>query len=246
MVLLSLDDVLTIRRRLVRTVVGDGAWGNVDPVAPDKLDSAVARQQTGYGGVAKYDTVHEVAATLFYGINMAHAFENGNKRTSLVTLLVFLDRNKQVVVDTSQDDLYEMTTQVAAHTFPLRAADKQRNADAEVGAIGSWLRGRVRPLTLGDRTMRFSEMRRHLEAQGCVFDDPNQNFIKIRNGQLSIRTGFPRHDFEIDVTEIKRIRRALRLDEAHGVDSAAFYDFESRVDTFVNQYRQVLSRLALV
>lgn len=246
MVLLSLSEVLTIRRRLVKTVVGDGAWGNVDPVAPDKLDSAVARQQTGYGGVAKYDTVHEVGATLFYGVNMAHAFENGNKRTALVTLLVFLDRNKQVMVDTSQDELYEMTTQVAAHTFPLRAADKQRNADTEVGAIGSWLRARARPLVLGDRHMKFSELKQHLEDQGCSFDPPGGNFIKIRRGQMTISTGYPRHDFEIAVSEIKKIRRALRLDEAHGVDSAAFYDFEGSVDAFVNKYRQVLSRLALV
>jgi death-on-curing family protein len=246
MVLLTVQEVLTIRRRLVFTLIGDGAWGAVEPVAPDRLESAVARQETGLGRTRKYETVHELAATLFFGVNMAHAFENGNKRTALVTLLVFLDRNKHVLVDTPQDELYEMTRQVAAHEFPLRGRDERRTADAEVGAIASWLRPRVRPLVLGDRHMRFSELRRHLEAQGCTFEEPSHNYIKIRREGHSIRTGFPRHDFDIAVSEVKRIRKALHVDEAHGIDSAAFYNFEASVDTFVNQYRQVLSRLALI
>nr|WP_197425786.1 type II toxin-antitoxin system death-on-curing family toxin [Microbacterium hominis] len=202
------------------------------------------------GSFKKYTSVPQVAATLFYGLALNHPFENGNKRTALVAMLVFLQQNRTLLVDTSEDDLYDMATQVAAHDFILPDG-QERSSDSEVAGIADWLESRTRPLVRGDKSMMFQELRAQLESQGCEFAAPGRNYIKVyrqtREGRFSARLGYPRANFNVGVRDVKRVRRQLRFDELHGIDSGAFYDddVEAVVDHFVNTYRQVLDRLAL-
>ena len=184
----------------------------------------MARQDTGFGKVEKYKTVPEAAATLFYGLAMSHAFENGNKRTALVSMLALLERNKQLIVDTSEDDLFDLVTTMVKHELPIQRNSKSKVDDLEVEYVGRWIRDRLRELTLGDKHMRFRDFKSQLESLGCRFDDPNRNFVKIHRGEHSFSTGYPRANFVVDVHLAKDARRALKLDEIHGVDSAAFYD----------------------
>lgn len=243
---LAEDEVLTVRRRLTSSELAIQDFGATEPLRPMLLNSAVARQQVGLGSALKYNTVDQVGATLFYGLIMNHAFENGNKRTALVTLLVFLERNKWVMSGPDEDAIFDFTTSVAAHEFPKIRRAPRLTSDEEVAAIAAWIRTNSRQLTKGDRSMKFSELRRQLEAQGCEFDKPDKNFIKVRRGALSFNTGYPRKNFYVSVTEIKKMRRTLKMDEASGVDSTAFYELEAAVDSFVNEYRQLLDRLAEV
>jgi death-on-curing family protein len=242
---LSEDEVLLVRRRMASLdIATQDAFGLTQPLHPDKLSSAVFRQFTGAGGVYKYTTVPDVGANLFYGVAMSHAFENGNKRTALVSLLVFLDKNKTFVVDAGEDDLYELARSVAAHEITIEES-KPRNADTEILAVASWIRSHTRQISLGDSAMEFKELRQTLEVLGCTFDKPEKNFVKIRHGTHgNVKTGYPRANFEIAVSEIKRIRKGLRLDEAHGLDSTGFYSLEGKVDDFVNTYRNLMKRLA--
>jgi death-on-curing protein len=241
---LSLDDVLQVRRRMSTLAIAtQDAFGATEPLNLDKLASAVFRQETGGAGVFKYNTIEANGATLFYGVAMSHAFENGNKRTALVSLLVFLDRNKTLLVDATEDDLYELARSVAAHEIPI-APGMPRNSDTEVRAIADWLRVHTRLRILGDSAMEFKELCEVLEQLGCVFEKPEANYIKIRRGSNMVKTGYPRAHFEIAVNEIKRIRKALCLDEVHGIDSAGFYALESKVDEIVNNYRNLMKRLA--
>ncbi len=98
--------------------------------------------------------------------------------------------------------------------------------------------------------MMFRDFKAQLESQGCEFGNPGKNFIKVfrttPDGTYSVRLGYPKANFEVDVRSVKRVRSTLRLDEAHGFDSGAFYEdsLEGVVDEFVNTYRQVLDRLA--
>jgi len=241
---MSLDEVLQVRRYMAKMKIAtQDAFGMTEPLNQDKIASAVFRQETGGGGHYKYNTVAEVGATLFYGVAMSHSFENGNKRTALVSLLVFLDKNKVLLVDTSEDDLYELARSVAAHEIEVEGA---RNADTEVAAIASWLRAHSRQRILGDNAMEFKELRELLEELGCMFEKPEANFVKIRNGSHMVKTGYPRANFEVAVGEIKRIRRSLHLDEVHGVDSAGFYALDSKVDEIVNNYRNLMKRLSMI
>ncbi len=238
---LSFDQVMQIRTRLLNTHLGRRDFGVLEPLDHGALASAVERQNTGYGDEFKYNRPHEIAASLFYGIAMNHAFENGNKRTALVCALVVLKFNDVVLSDTTQDDLYDMATQVVAHSFSL-LNDEPRTVDSEVASLATWFRGRtVRRSPYVDRTIEFPELRRLLQAQGCTFSTPKGNYIKITRGQYSVRAGYPREKHTVQVNQVKRIRSALGLDV---LDSSEFYNVDVSVDEFVQDYSEVLERLA--
>lgn len=244
------DELMTIRRRLATGDIAALDFGATDPLRPNALASAVGRQTAGMGSYRKYTTIPQVAATLFYGLALNHPFENGNKRTALVAMLVFLQQNRTLLVETSEDDLYDMATRVAAHDFVIPEGEA-RSSDSEVAGVADWLAGRTRPLVRGDRSMIFQELRAQLETQGCEFGAPDRNFIKVYRqtpeGRFSAKLGYPRSNFDVGVRDVKRVRNQLRLAEIHGMDSGAFYedDVEAVVDHFVNTYRHVLDRLAL-
>ncbi|MGH8060679.1 MAG: type II toxin-antitoxin system death-on-curing family toxin [Pseudoxanthomonas sp.] len=241
---LTEQEVLSVRRRMSQLdIATQDAFGQTEPLKDGILGSAVFRQYTSAGGIYKYKTIDQVAANLFYGIALAHAFENGNKRTALLSMLALLEKNRVYLINTTEDDLYEMARSVAAHDIPI-ANNAKRNADTEAAAVASWLRSRIRPKVLGDSAMQFKELKEQLEAFGCEFDKPDSNFVKIHHGQWMVKTGYPRAGFEVQVMEVKRIRRALRLDEAQGIDSAVFYNLDQTVDKFVNKYRDLMRRLA--
>lgn len=239
---LSVDEVLAIRRRMARTSMAQRAFGSGTPLYSDRLESAVARQHAGFGGHVEYDTQPLVTAALFHGLCMAHAFENGNKRTALVGMLVLLEKSDLLLIETSEQDLYELATRTANHDLP----DTER--DAEVAYIGRWIKGRTRNRTRGQERMRFHELRALLTELGCEFDPPKKNFIKIRrttpDGKRTVRTGYPNEGFEVPLGELRRIRKRLGLDERSGYDSAAFFELDAAVDQFVNDYRQLMNRLA--
>ena len=242
---MSEDEVLLVRERMAKLEIAtQNAFGTTLPLHPDKLSSAVFRQFTAGGGNYKYNTIPEVGANLFYGIAMSHAFENGNKRTALVSLLVFLDKNKTYVINAGEDELYDLAKSVAAHEIEIESG-KLRTADTEILAVGQWIREHTRSISLGDSAMDFKDLQEILESLGCTFEKPEKNFVKIRNPDGgTYRTGYPRASFVVGVGEIKKIRKGLRLDEIHGMDSTGFYSLDGKVDEFVNTYRNLMKRLA--
>jgi len=171
---------------------------------------------------------------------MNHAFENGNKRTALVSLLIFLDKNRHILVSSTEDELYEFARKVANHELPSR----DKTVDSEVEYISKWIKERIRGIVLGDTNLEFGQLKDILKEFDCEFEKPRDNFIKIKRKGLSVKTGYPKHKFDVDVREIKRIRDALHLTEIYGTDSSGFYNLDSRVDTFVNKYRNLMKRLA--
>lgn len=242
---LSLEDVLTIRRLLSSTDLAEAdSFGVTEPLNMDKLSSAVERQNTGHGNVLKYNTIEDVAATLFYGIVMNHAFENGNKRTGLIVMLVFLDMNRTMIVNTDEDELYEFTRSVAAHELELPENCERRDSDSEVSVISNWISEHSREKVLGDKVKKFSELKSILLSFGCTFDNPKGNYIKIRRNIHTVKIGYPRHEFDVHASTIKKIRRDLHLSEIDGIDSSGFYDFADGVSSFVNMHRNLLKRLA--
>jgi death-on-curing protein len=172
---------------------------------------------------------------------MNHAFENGNKRTALVSTLVCLDKNMLDLAGTDEDDLYEMATSVVAKKFGRKKSEIS-DPDEVVRELGSWLRSRTRKQVItGDRSTEWSDLRVMLIAQGCTLLPPQKNFIRIARGSRSVKTGYPRARFTVDVGEVKRIRRRLGLDFLW---SSEFYEIEHSVDRFVSEHQSVLWRLA--
>lgn len=87
-----------------------------DPIAPfatvkmDLLKSALAQPQWDY-----YPTIENKAAIQHYSMIKNHAFENGNKRIAVVSLVTFLYINDYEFDPTltTDEDLANMTLEIA-------------------------------------------------------------------------------------------------------------------------------------
>jgi len=264
--ILSVEDVLHIHEILV----ADFARSN-DPISPagvrdlGLLESAVGRQLTGARGVLKYTTPTANAATLLYGICNDHAFHNGNKRTALVAMLVHLDKNSLTLMNTSQNELFDMILNVAAHSIlaPKRTAPgterRRTSSDAEVAAVDDWIRKRAAKPHRGERQVTYRELRRLLARHGFGFANNNRGnsitiyrdveekrlFRKPQTLRKSIGAiGYRDEGTFLSLKDLKLVRKLCRLTEDYGVDSNAFYDQEAIIDSFINRYRNALKRLS--
>jgi death-on-curing protein len=264
---LTVEEVLRIHETLVEDFARSG-----DPISPPGvksmalLESAVSRQHTGHGDTLKYPDAISNAATLVYGICCDHPFHNGNKRTTLVAMLVHLDRN-HLCIYASKSELYELLVQIAGHSLGWhpdpRRPDKgppRRHADAEVREIADWLSNRVQKMVRGEKPITFRELRPVLARHGFeleVADSNSANVIKViqKPPRPFSRTpviqrkrigtiGYRDEGTEVALKDLKKLRRMCNLAEEDGVDSAAFYGDYAVVDAFVNKYRTLLRRLA--
>lgn len=263
---LSVDDVVFIHDRLC----ADFAV-TPDPIDPpgvrsmDLLASAVARQESGFGDDLKYHEPALNAATLLYGICNDHPFHNGNKRTALVATLAHLDRNRLVLSSVKQRDLFRLMIAVADHaivTRPIKIGretelvPRRGTPDEEVTAIADWLRPRVNPVTRGEEQVTYRELRQILNNFGFSLGPSKNNKVSIvatethglfrrREREKTLMTiDWPSDGRTVAINQIKHLRRTLKLCEEDGVTREAFYSRGVRIDTFINDYRLVLRKLA--
>ncbi|MCA1563402.1 MAG: Fic family protein, partial [Acidobacteria bacterium] len=157
----SVEEILRIHQVLVADFAATGdPIGQMGVRSIALLESAVGRQLAGQGQMLKYADPLGSAATLAFGICCDHPFVNGNKRTSLVALLVHLDKNNLCLHRTSQNDLYQLMLAIADHSIGLRPDPRRRDrpvprrkADEEVAAVKSWLTDRVERVRRGERVL---------------------------------------------------------------------------------------------
>jgi len=239
-----------------------------DPISPSGvrsmhlLESAVSRQFTGIGERLKYDNPVLNAAALSYGLCNNHPFYNGNKRTSLVTLLCHLDKNELMFrEDVGHDELYGFMLKIADHSFS-RTSNKGDKADAEVQEIAHWVRKRVRKIERGERIVTFRELKGILSSHGFVLENFDNNRCDVvRYTQRStffgfgkpklersrmMRMGYPGDGENVGKGLLRDLRDRCGLSERDGVDSHSFYTKVRPADFFVTKYRGTLKRLARV
>lgn len=208
------------------------------------------------GELKKYFTVEVYAAALLHSLVHNHPFHNGNKRTALVSMLVFLDRNN-LLLTCSEQALFKHVLLVAPHG--LVPCGASQHADREVIVIAEWICANSRPIQRGERNLRWRELRKILGQQGCTMGSPLPgNKIKIertvtspgrlripRTRKLKVTAGHRNDGSEVDVNQVNYIRRELHLDEEHGYDGEYFYGKgRQHPDAFIGQYRTLLKRLA--
>jgi len=255
--MITYDEILAIYHALVQEFTTSG-----DPIFPvgvrseGLLDSAVHRQAAGFGGYSKYTTVDAVGATLVYGMTNNHPFFNGNKRTALVSLLVFLDKNSRTFDGITHKDLYSFITSVSAHTI---CKGQRCEADDEIEATRIWIRKNSRVVTYGERAITFRDLRRILERFGYTLESPQGNFIdlctEVEESSLfglrrrKVRKRLMHIPYSGEAREVGRkllrhIRKELKLSEEDGIDSEAFYNESCTYDLFIASHRKLLDRLA--
>ncbi len=240
---LAVEDVL----RVYDAIVEDFSDTD-DPILPaglkDRglLESAVSRQQTSFGGVEKYRTLFEKAASLFYGLCNNHPFINGNKRCALVSMLDALDLNGYLLLEDDQP-LFDLVTGAASHGL-VPAKGTSPDPDEEVSFLAQWIHDRSRVVTRGERPLPFRTLRKLLQRFDCDLGLPDRGFIDVRKADRRFRLAYHGDGYEVTVATMAQIRRELELDEKHGIDSKAFYNEAGLTGAFIVKYRRVLRDLA--
>jgi death-on-curing family protein len=252
---LTADEVLKIHFELVR----DFSSGP-DPIYPPGarskhlLESAVFRPHTAIGKTMKYPTIEVSAAALLHSLILDHPFHNGNKRTALVSALVFLDKN-HLFPDIDENEVFKLLLQIAQHgivdPFQLNLADR------EVLFIAEWLCDHCRFVEKGESVIPFQKLRRILTSHQCNVEDPTVgNKVSItrevergtwwkKKIKLHTQISYNGDGRTVPKNTVKKLREALYLDDLHGIDSRAFYNQEPTIVTdFIARYRKILNRLA--
>lgn len=104
---LTLEDVLEIHAlQLARY------GGEIGLRDQGLLESALAQPKATFDGEFVHDGLFAMAAAYLYHIVSNHPFLDGNKRSGLLTALVFLDLNG-IVIERGSKSLYDLTMAVA-------------------------------------------------------------------------------------------------------------------------------------
>lgn len=104
---LSLEDVFLIHDEQLE------AYGGIQGIRDrGLLESAVMMPQASFGGEYLHQNLFEMAAAYAFHIAENQSFLDGNKRTALVSALVFLDINGFEILD-EQMKLYDAMIAIA-------------------------------------------------------------------------------------------------------------------------------------
>lgn len=250
---LTVDEVNGIHNALV-----DDFARTADPIDPPGMrnehliQSAVFRPQTGLAGILKYPTVETSAAALLCALIHDHPFHNGNKRTALVSTLVFLDENS-LVITCSEDELFRFVLLLAKHKVTKN--HRFFSSDYETLAVAEQIYKWSRVVSKAERTMTFLKLRPILEGYGCTFSIRSGRAFIVREAPQRSRGLFSRRTLrshvyyrddgtDVPPDTIKKIRKDVQLDHEHGYDETDFYSKKPlRIDGFIAKYRKTLVRL---
>ncbi len=263
---LTKDNVIEIHNRLMID-----AAESEDPISPPGikdiglLESAISRQESGYGGKLKYDNPIANAASLCYGICCNHALHNGNKRTALVAMLCHLDKNGFTFdAKTNQDNLYSFMLKVADHSLvqKKRQGKNHDQSDLEIVAMTDWIRKRTRKIEKGERSLSYPKLEKLLKQHDVYFENPRNNTIDVIKYTIEKQTyGWFKKTKDVQSrvqvanipywpnrtvgkSLIKSIRKQAGLTNKEGFDSGQFYGNETTPDDFIQKYKKTLSKLA--
>ena len=263
---LGADEVETIHQMLEADA--DLAADPISPPGvrnPDMLESACSRPQTGMPKDAKYPTVEMAAAALVHSLVHNHPFHNGNKRSALVAMMVFLDRNNHWLRDTvEQAGLYLWILEVARHRVLDDQFTYDNRADYEVLAMADWIRKNSRAVERSERPITWRQLRTILvQDYDCRIDArPSSGKVTIHRSQRvfsrnvfrGFRKGVDRlfsftpagEGKEVGLGTVKAMRVSLCLTDEFNIDSAIFYGSQKSPDDFISKYQKLLRDLARV
>ncbi len=247
LIYLHAKDVIEIHNVLVRDFKS-----SKDPIEPpgvksyDLLESAMFRPKTSLGSSNKYPSVAMAGAALLHALIHNHPFHNGNKRTALVSLIVFLDKNGWVLT-IGQDELYEYLLDLAAHNLKLSKTNEPvERPDDESLHIAGWIQRNMKRIRHGEYPLQFRQLKQILSTYGCEFHYTKGNKLKIIHGKNQTVITYFGDGREVRPEAIYGLRKNLQLDEEHGYDTDIFYNKTERIPEFITKYRKVLDRLGKV
>lgn len=110
---LTLEQVLVIHEDQIVRYGGTSGLRNLT-----LLESAIFRPQSSFSGEYLYSNVFAKAAALVHSLILNHPFIDGNKRTGVVSVLVFLEINGYSL-HVTQSQLIDMAVKIATKAFDI-------------------------------------------------------------------------------------------------------------------------------
>lgn len=233
------DAVLALHWALVK-FFGD-AGDPIDPAGPRDVglvESAVARPWTSLGGAEKYKSLSQKAAALVHSLILNHPFHNGNKRTALASLVLFLRQNNHLLI-ADEDELFRFLVAVASHSLPCDG----RDSDDEVREMSAFIRAHMSAIG-APSDMKLDDFLSKCRQMGCsVRERPDKLSYAVRNGAKSIN--IKRSVRELGGPVVKAHLSTLGLGETHsGILFENFASDDLSPSGIVARYQQLLRRLA--
>lgn len=236
------DDILSIHDEVVKIFAESG-----DPVVPsgpkhlNLVYSAATRPQTSLFDVDKYTTINQKAAALFHSLITNHAFHNGNKRTALVSLLVFLHSNDHRIL-IEDDSLFDFVIAVADNQIEKQT--ESGHPDEVIAEITKWLSKYTTKIDHKAKSMRINDFIDKCEVAGASVRT-NKGGSHLIFGQNRKSITISGSTSEIDGAIVKRYIQKLGLSQSStGATIDEFTEGLKPQQTLIRQYRSVLDRLA--
>ena len=110
MILLTVDEIISLHHKLINKTGGSGGIRDVG-----LLESAVYSTETSFDNIEQYQSVEQKAARLMFSLVNNHAFVDGNKRIGVLAMLVTLELNG-VPLKHTQNELIKLGLSVADGT----------------------------------------------------------------------------------------------------------------------------------
>ena len=123
---LTLNEVLLLHARLIQRTGGRRGVRDMG-----MLDSALSRPQATFDGVDLYPDLWSKAAALVHSLLRNHPFVDGNKRTALVAVGLFLELNDHRLIASNEEAVAFIQRMIAGQL--------------EMEEIASWLKAHSRP-----------------------------------------------------------------------------------------------------
>lgn len=183
-----------------------------DPISPPGvknealLSSALHRPWTSLGGVEKYRTNDMKAAALLHSMVQNHPFHNGNKRTALVTCLLFYDK-LGATIDADENDFYNFMLSIARGC--IDNIKEKENPEEFLRKISKWLRAHKTVFLKSFGDIKVMDFVRNCERLGATIKEDDCYLISANNDSVRIAKSTRR----FKSTVAKRYLRILGLSE---------------------------------
>lgn len=221
------------------------------------LSSAVARQSVGFNGQCKWKDDESKVSTLAFGLDKNHAFNDANKRTALLCLLLALHRKKRHLV-CKQKKLETLLVRIAANEmdkYPDFKRFKKHGEDAVIVYMAKFLRKNSQKIDNTFRTMTYEEFNRNLKkydiwldnARGAYIDvlqikEETKLFVKRKRETRILQIGFPGWKCQVNPKAVKNVLHECGLFKK-GLDMKTFYEGGEPEYKLIEEYFEVLKRL---
>lgn len=225
----------------------------------DMLSSAVSRQSVSFGDKEKWTNPFQKIATLVYGLTKNHAFNDGNKRTALLAMLLAM-KNIKRQADCPKKEFELLLVRIAANQLSLYKDFKRyaKDTDAEVLFIADFIRRKTRKIDTEFHSLTYAEFNAKLKDFDVWLDHPQGNTINVyqkkekksifgfhskSQDERILQIGFKGWKCQVYPKAVKCVLQAAGLTAENGVDSKVFYFGEDPEYKLIEEYYPVLKRL---